>query len=743
MTECITLPGLSDHKMLSAECNLNIIPYKTSTFSCRSYRGFNREQYVHDLAQIDWSFIVNDRDTENIWSKWKNIMHNIISKHTQMITYSQGKKVKLKPWMNSDALNAIRRKHAAILIKDYTPTLENMEHCRKMKKESDKAVLLAKQRHYHGSIEQNVKNPRKLWKIMKDIEPAINKKDTSKETTLTAEKFADYYESMYNGDSTRIDSERQKVWNRTDAFELRNCTQEEVLKVINNISINKADGIDGIPMKCIKLGIDELLEPLSHLMNKFMSIGFPKELKTAIVLPIHKKGPHDMVENYRPISILPGISKLAERLIANQLNDHLNANDLMSPAQHGFRQAHSTNTALLHITEHVRQSLDVGKAVGLVALDLSRAFDTIDHELLIRKLKNFDFGYGLITFMIDYLTDRAQMVKYGNGTSRLYPMKIGVPQGSILGPLLFTLFMNDLPRVVCDSQVVLYADDTTIYSGSRYPSNIQVNLARDLRSIEKWFGDNKLKLNAGKTEYMLITNGHNRVYYRSIKVKVGGKIISEKEKVKVLGVWLSNDLSWDAHTGYLINNLKFAFRSFCRSCKLLSTDSRKLLYNAVIASRLNYCDSVWDVCGVNNKNRLQTIQNRCARVVLGCSPGTSAPPLLQELGWLSLEYKRKLHKCVMMFKLNRGDGPQILVQMLERLKNKKTKTTRGTANENLVLTTHNTKYWGNSFFYETVKLWNDLPLSLRQTKNKITFKDKLNKHFLSKMIEDRRSGSLS
>ena len=187
----------------------------------------------------------------------------IINKHrpTQITTYSRGKNSKLNPWTNPDVLQAIRRKHAAILNKDYSPTLENMERCRKLKKDSDRAVLLAKQRHYHGSIEENVKNPRKLWKVMKDIEPAINKKAFGKDTSLTADGFADYFESLCNKDTERIDLNDHVSSNSMDAFELRNCTQEEVFKVINNISINKADGIDGIPLKCLKLGIEELLEP--------------------------------------------------------------------------------------------------------------------------------------------------------------------------------------------------------------------------------------------------------------------------------------------------------------------------------------------------------------------------------------------------------------------------------------------------------------------------------------------------
>ena len=279
----------------------------------------------------------------------------------------------------------------------------------------------------------------------------------------------------------------------------------------------------------------------------------------------------------------------------------------------------------------------------------------------------------------------------------------------------------------------------TIFTCSKYPSNIQVNLAKDIASAERWFRENKLKLNVNKTEYMLITNTRCRHYFQNIKVKVGGRIVEEQLKIKILGVTMCNDLSWDAHTSNLINSLKYTYRSFSRSCKLLTLDSRKLLYNAAIASKLNYCDTIWDTCSVGNVNRLQTIQNRCARVILGRPPGTSAAPLLQELGWLNLAYKRKLHKCVLLYKLLKGEGPQVLLEMLETIKNDATKVTRGTINQNLSLPTHKTNHVGRSFFCDAAKLWNSIPLTIKQTNSTATFKEKLNKHFLYKMAKDHHS----
>ena len=215
---------------------------------------------------------------------------------------------------------------------------------------------------------------------MKDIAPATLKTKATKENNISAEEFAAFFAKNNEQSSRVLHSTEQVFTGQTGCFEIFQCTEEEVLKVVNDVPTNKANGIDGIPIKAIKLGITELLKPLTFLINCFMRKGLPRELKTAIVLPIHKKGPTDRLENYRPISLLPCISKIAERLIANQLNNHLTSNNLLSDSQHGFRQKHSTCTGLLYITEYIRKELDKGSAVGIVALDLSKAFDSINQE---------------------------------------------------------------------------------------------------------------------------------------------------------------------------------------------------------------------------------------------------------------------------------------------------------------------------------------------------------------------------
>ena len=209
------------------------------------------------------------------------------------------------------------------------------------------------------------------------------------------------------------------------------------------------------------------------------------------------------------------------------------------------------------------------------------------------------------------------------------------------------------------------------------------------------------------------------------------QIIVEKEQINILGVSLTSNLTWEAHTNKLIGNLRHRYRSFSRACKNLTVDTKKLLYNAAIASRLSYCDIIWDKCRINSANKLQTIQNRCARIIHAAQPGVSALPIIRELGWLTLAEKRKLHKCVLLHELLLGRGPQILLDELRPWTDRHSRDTRGTASENLNVIAHSTDYITKSFFYDTSKLWNTLPLQIRRTKNRTTFKEKLHKHFLT------------
>ena len=246
--------------------------------------------------------------------------------------------------------------------------------------------------------------------------------------------------------------------------------------------------------------------------------------------------------------------------------------------------------------------------------------------------------------------------------------------------------------------------------------------------MESWFKQNQLTVNAKKTEYMLVCNSRIRHRFNDIKIQVNKQVISEKEHIKILGVTISNDLSWEQHTLSLVGELRYRYKSFNRSCGLLTHDAKLLLYNACIASRLNYCDFIWHKCNQASASKLQTIQNRCARRILGSPPESTALPLIRQLGWLTLTEKRNLHKCVLLHELLLGNKPNILVEGLTPWTSTHSRTTRGTSDENLAVISHNTDYLAKSFYYDTARIWNGIPARIRKIRNRNTFKENLHKY---------------
>ena len=382
---------------------------------------------------------------------------------------------------------------------------------------------------------------------------------------------------------------------------------------------------------------------------------------------------------------------------------------------------------MLQLTEVIRRDLDAGLASGVVALDLSKAFDTIEHYTLLRKLEKYGLTEDSLRFFTDYLEDRCFKVKYMNKFSASHTITKGVPQGSILGSLLFSIYVNDLPEALSHCNIVMYADDTTIQVSSMYPSNIQVKLTEDLKSLSTWFKQNGLKLNTDKTEAIIIASPNKIHHFNSIKISLQNKLINCKEEIKILGIHISKHLKWDSHTSHLIRNLKFVYRGYSRSCRYLSQASRKLLYNSAIGSRVSYCDQVWDKCGSRNKKRLQTVQNRCVRRITGSKPGSNAIAQIKSLGWLNLETKRRLHKCVLLKKIIQDGGPDALRNLMTCFGSGSGRGTRLTSRGGFTLPTIKTDYYKNSFLYDAVKTWNSLPAALRETNNINTFKENLHK----------------
>ena len=426
------------------------------------------------------------------------------------------------------------------------------------------------------------------------------------------------------------------------------------MNALKKLDIHKSTGVDGLSAHLLCMVAGGIAPSITSLFNFSLKSGeIPSDWKKANVTPVPKSSTAtSLVSNFRPISVLPVIAKVFESVVHQQLYSHPTSNSLLYPSQSGFRPAHSTQDVLIKSVDDWKIALDHGELVGTVLIDLSKALNSIDHTMLLYKLSANGVRGNELDWFRNYLSCRVQRVCIESTTSKWSPITRGVPQGSILGPLLFLIYVNDLPDVVTKCTVHLYADDTTIYCSNKDPAIVQSTLNTDLEKIAEWIEDNGLRMNVAKTQLMIFSR---KVPASSnpIKINVRGVDIEASNTIKCLGVSIDKDLKWESHTNNIRNKSMAALASIRRSTNFLPVPTRKLLFNALVRPYLDYCSVVWHSCNSTTSQRMERIQNYGMRVILGKPPRTPSSPLRQQLNWTTLHQRRhnfmmnQVHRCAL------------------------------------------------------------------------------------------------
>ena len=399
-----------------------------------------------------------------------------------------------------------------------------------------------------------------------------------------------------------------------------------------------------------------VIESLCDIFNLSIATGiFPGSWKIARVAPIFKSGQTNDRSNYRPISVLPFVSRVFEKLIYNQLYDYLDRNKLLFSKQSRFRSLHSVVTCLLKCTNDWYLDMDKGQYTSMIFVDLKKAFDTVNHEILLKKLEK----YGVIGFenawFASYLCNRRQFCRVNGVSSGLDDINCGVPQGSCLGPLLFMIYINDLPLSLQSCEVTMYADDTTLSHSSKNITDLNENLNRDLCNLKQWLQGNKLSLNLIMTQAMVVGSRPNFKKISDKKVQPPTFVIDDSqieivEKAKYFGVQLDQHLVWDEHARYVCTKVSRALRFLKYAKKLLPQETLSHIYRGIVEPYFRYCSSVWGSCGETRLLTLQKLQNRAARIATNSSYVASADALIDKLNWPAISECIKRETATMVYK---------------------------------------------------------------------------------------------
>ena len=519
--------------------------------------------------------------------------------------------------------------------------------------------------------------------------------------------------------------------------------QGEVAKVIGSCP-NSSCSLDPLPTWMLKTCLSSLLTVITFLVNLSLKSGdFCSSLKRAYVTPLLKKADldPDVFKNFRPVSNLSFISKLIERIVSIQLTAHLRLNGLIEKFQSAYRTLHSTETALLRVQNDILRAVDDSGAAILVMLDLSAAFDTIDHDVLLDALEH---QFGLVGTVLrwfgSYLRGRVQAVKIGRAVSDFIELAFGVPQGSVLGPVLFTLYTSSLGAIIRRHglQYHLYADDTQLYIAFSLKGNVGERSKEEAialieacaRDIRAWMANNYLKLNEDKTELLVFTS--KRSSTPDIAVSIGNDLISiTEDPPKNLGVYFDKYLCMEKHMDTLAKSLNSSLFKIGKIRKYLDKKSCASFTNGLFTMRLDYCNGLFFGLPKKLLDRLQKLQNRAARLLTYTRKYDHISPVLKQLHWLPVE-KRVSYKILLLcFKSLHGSAPSYLSDLVEWYTPGGYEL-RSSAQKLLKQPSYRLKTVGyRRFEFAAPFLWNSLPFELRQLEDENRFKRDLKTHLFN------------
>jgi retron-type reverse transcriptase len=512
-------------------------------------------------------------------------------------------------------------------------------------------------------------------------------------------------------------------------------TPNEVSKLLTSIS-STSSILDYIPTSLLKsthLVFSELIAKLATL--SFQEGCFPHSFKTALVTPLIKKPNLDPsnLSHYRPISNLNNISKILEKLFLSRLQPHILTSPNFNPYQSAYRRNHSTETALLCTLDHVYHSANTHKSTILVSLDLSAAYDTIDHSILLNRLRStFGISGTALQWITSYLTNRSQYVKLGNSSSNHKASTSGVPQGSVLGPLLFTIYVSPIASLLSHwgANQHQYADDTQLFisvSQSSAPADLHI-LESALADLSQWLSLNCLALNPEKSDAILLgTHQRNNTLSNISHINVAGSTVPLSNYVKLLGVTLDNSLTFHKHVNQVSQSCYYHLKALRHIRHCLDNHTASLIAHALISSRLDYANSVLFGAPHYVTHKLQRIQNSLARIVLQSDSRAHSEPLLRKLHWLPVHSRIRFKLATITYKALSTNTPQYLASRIHY--HQPVRSLRSSDQHYLLPTPSSTNFGSRSFRSAAPLIWNAIPLEIRSSPTMETFKRNLKTHY--------------
>jgi hypothetical protein len=735
--------GLSDHYLVKCQVAASIDRPPIVQASFRNWKRLDLDKFK---ARLRYSTVCTQPATtaSAFASQLQDCVTTILDELAPMCTSTKRRQKPDSRWLSEEAIEAKRARRR--LERKWVKTGRTVESIRKEYRAACRAanelITESRRKFYAERVTQSSHDPRALWRCVKGL-LHTNHSAENNECGMS-QRSADFFKSKVAKVKSAVSTlkaqltagqQHQQQVAVTQLDTLGPTTIEEVSRLISRLP-NKTSPLDYIHTSVVK-ACSEVFAPLiTNLANLSFAEGwFPGQFKLAQVTPLLKKAGLDTSDpaNYRPISNLNTISKIIERLCLARLVPHIASTGNFNPLQSAYRKQHSTETALLKILDDLNKVVNSRNSAILVGLDLSAAFDTIEHDILVDRLRTvFGVSGAALEWIRTYLSGRKQYVMAGGERSSLSECDFGVPQGSVLGPFLFSIYVSPIVDIITAHGVQFhqYADDTQLYITVQSDDDL-VRLEKCTMAVRDWFTENGMLLNPDKSEVMLVASPRNaKLFAHGAAVSVAGSTIAYSVSLKSLGVTLDQSLTFDQHVQNVVKASNFHIRALQHIRPMLDREVANTIACSIVNTRLDYCNSLLYRTKVGNIKKLQRVQNSLARVVACSSQRDHITPVLKELHWLPVQQRIEYKVALVTHKVLATGQPHYLADLVSEHKPAANRGLRSASQRRLTIPTGLKSTAGQRTFTSASEaVWNRLPLELRTDKSLHSFKSKLKTYF--------------
>ena len=742
----IILNDLSDHLPVFALSSTKFEkPNNETTYYTRDYNDLNIIKFQTKLSQVEWTRVLIGQDPNRLFDVFAEEYYRHFEDCFPLkISKLNSCRKSKSPWITKGLLTSVKKKNK--LYKKYlaNPTPVRDSQYKRYKNKLNHLIRISKKTYYDKKFELAKSDLKTTWKLINEVTNLKRKKPslpssfrsnnmTINEPSKIANDFCKYFSEIGPSLARKIPPTNRSFHEFlgptiSETIFLKPTTVNELREICMSFKNGKAPGYDNLPIHIIKKSFELISEPLMLVINSSLEAGlFPDKLKVAKIIPIYKAGEVDTFTNYRPISILSSFSKIYERVMYNRLVEFTNKLEIYYCHQFGFRTNHSTNLALTHLINKIATAIDQKEITASVFLDLSKAFDTLNHDILFSKLERYGIRGVALNWVKSYFNNRTQFVQYNKFSSARIAIQCGVPQGSILGPLFFILYINDLPNASHLVKPLLFADDTSICYASCDPIVLATVLNEALLNISTWMKANKLSVNIDKTNYIIFQPTQKKSTYEILLLH-DDRLITQKKQIKFLGVLLDENLSWKPHINYVCKKFSKSIGVIYRARFNLSKSTKLSLYYTLIYPYLIYCNTIWSSTYVSNLKRLQILQKRIVRLLTSSSFLAHTASLFKKLKILDINRINSFCTGLFMYSYHNKLLPPPFLNLFSTSNQFHNYNTRNADTYRSHACRTNIKQF--TMLSRGPKLWNSLPDTVKNAGTLNCFRNRIRKYLL-------------